>query len=476
MKHSATIMIFSMTFLFTVLGITTGCAATKEVAVVPVQHQNETFTELNTEAEILQNSGSCLPKWGPDSIETIKNVSLYGEFIKQNNFTDALPYWRYVFTNAPGARQSTFVDGAKMFNDLIKKEKDAALKEKYIDTLMLIYDKRLECFGQKGEVIGRQAIELMNHRPDQNDEIYEKLDKSVKLDGNKTKSFIVYPYMFAAVKSEKGEKISKDEIMNIYQKVSGIIDANIKLGGKTVDDWKSIQKQVDDLMSGSGYFDCESLKPVMQRLYDGAPDDKETLQKIFNQLRSARCATDPLFVKVSEKLYKIEPDVEKARILALNFSNMGNYQQAEFYFKEAARLETDGDAKADYLMSLADLRYRADDYPGARTYALQAAAAKPNWGKPYLLIGDMYRGSGKKCGTGTGWDSQVVTWPAMDMYEKAKSVDPSVAGTANQKINDTKQYMPSAGECFFRNLKEGDSFKVNCWINETTTVRYGPDN
>ncbi len=90
------------------------------------------------------------------------------------------------------------------------------------------------------------------------------------------------------------------------------------------------------------------------------------------------------------------------------------------------------------------------------------------------MIGDLYRGSGKKCGPGTGFESQVVTWPAIDMYIKAKNVDPSVASAANRKIADSEKYMPSREEGFMRSLKEGQSFKVECWINATTTVRFAP--
>jgi hypothetical protein len=34
-----------------------------------------------------------------------------------------------------------------------------------------------------------------------------------------------------------------------------------------------------------------------------------------------------------------------------------------------------------------------------------------------------------------------------------------------------KKNFPLQQDVFMRNLKEGDTFKVECWINETTTVR-----
>ena len=72
---------------------------------------------------------------------------------------------------------------------------------------------------------------------------------------------------------------------------------------------------------------------------------------------------------------------------------------------------------------------------------------------------------------GTGFDSQVVTWPAIDMWQRAKSIDGSVAGKANQLIGRYTQYMPSKSDIFQRGIAEGSTYKVGCWIQETTRVR-----
>ena len=74
------------------------------------------------------------------------------------------------------------------------------------------------------------------------------------------------------------------------------------------------------------------------------------------------------------------------------------------------------------------------------------------------------------CGPGTGWDSQVVTWPAIDEWQKAKS-DPNTAAEAGKLIATYKKYMPTKEDVFIRGIKKGSSFQVGCWINRTTTVR-----
>ena len=107
----------------------------------------------------------------------------------------------------------------------------------------------------------------------------------------------------------------------------------------------------------------------------------------------------------------------------------------------------------------------------SRKYALKAAKLKSGWGEPYLLIGKLYASSGPICGPGRGWDSQIVTWPAIDKFKYAKRIDSSVAKEANKLIRSYQRFMPSIDDIFQRTYKEGQKFKVGCWINETTTIR-----
>ena len=90
-----------------------------------------------------------------------------------------------------------------------------------------------------------------------------------------------------------------------------------------------------------------------------------------------------------------------------------------------------------------------------------------------MLIGDLYASSGPLCGTGTGFKSQVVTWAAIDMWKKAKQVDsdPAIVQKANQQIQKYTKFMPTKGVLHSRQLKEGSTYTIPCWIQTKTTVR-----
>jgi len=44
-------------------------------------------------------------------------------------------------------------------------------------------------------------------------------------------------------------------------------------------------------------------------------------------------------------------------------------------------------------------------------------------------------------------------------------------GEANKLINRYEKYMPSKEDLFQRSLKTGGTFKVKCWIQESTKIR-----
>ena len=81
---------------------------------------------------------------GQDSLNCLKNISVYTEYVKINNFKDAFPSWKAVFDEAPWAQISLYTNGAKMLRGLIAAEKDGAKQKEYFDLLMKVYDQRLQ--------------------------------------------------------------------------------------------------------------------------------------------------------------------------------------------------------------------------------------------------------------------------------------------------------------------------------------------
>jgi len=76
------------------------------------------------------------------------------------------------------------------------------------------------------------------------------------------------------------------------------------------------------------------------------------------------------------------------------------------------------------------------------------------------------------CASSDVCKAKAIYWLAVDYYNKAKSVDPSISDKANGKIASYKKYFPTKEDCFFIGVKDGDTVEVGCWIGESTKARF----
>ena len=128
-------------------------------------------------------------------------------------------------------------------------------------------------------------------------------------------------------------------------------------------------------------------------------------------------------------------------------------------------------SKAEMMLSISGILYRKQGkYAEARQAALKATELRPDWGAPYLLIGDIYLGTARNCGD--EWGSRLAVLAAIDKYQMARSVDPVSEVDANERISRIASAMPDKTEGFMRGVNEGAVMKVPCWIDETVKIRY----
>ncbi len=196
------------------------------------------------------------------------------------------------------------------------------------------------------------------------------------------------------------------------------------------------------------------------------------LARATQMLDKKNCTDNPLYVQLAETLHNLEPSAMSAYNVGRMLMEKGQYVKASTFLKQSVELENDNIKKADYYLTLAGLYSRdLKQYSQARSFAEQSIALRPGWGKPYIMIGDMYSSSATECGENDDFKKNAVYWAAVDKYIKAKYVDNSITEDANKKIGLFSKYFPKTADAHFYGVHDGDSYTVECWINETTTVR-----
>ena len=433
----------------------------------------------------------------PHGAEEGKKVYFYfREYIKKKDYTAALPLWRDLYKHTPAGSEYHYTDGIKIFEYLIKQESDNVKIAAYQDTLFLLYDQRIVCFKKtntkKGDILTRKAFAMYKQKVD-NKSTFDTFKEGLSLADKKTGHFILNPFARTTIEAYKAGDISKIEAQEVYTKVLEIAEYHSKNGKteRSIFKYNEAKENVERTFRqklDNPIFDCEYYSKIYIPQYEANPDDVKNYRSIYKALIKGGCEkTMPLLVEIHTK-DSIRLKEEKAQALIeykLNAPKSKKavwaYQKGEFeksaqLFIESAKeeIELANEEKADMCFKAAQIAFsNLKDFPKSRQYAEKALEYRPNWGKPYLLIGDLYASSGPLCGTGTGFKSQVVTWVAIDMWAKAKEVDndPSVVQKANKQIQKYTKFMPTKGVLHSRNLKVGSSYTVPCWIQKKTIIR-----
>ncbi len=422
--------------------------------------------------------------YGGDEKKAKVALSLYREDFKSGNYESALPNWEYVFTKAPGLREQTFKDGDVMFKKMLDEASTPAKKKEIFDQLMAIYDQRAICWGKSAFLSGKKAYAYYKYYPEEEDVIFDFAEKSVLNGGNETPASQLQMYFRYLLKRLKDQKINKDELTESFEVIDGIIQHNLANGDtKTIADYEKAQEEIQPayenligIMTTSKVTiaSCSDAKGHFLPKYEADKNNLDNIKGLFGYMLKYKCYDDPVFLEVTQKYNELEPKASRLKIQGNIYRKKGDVSNALKYYQLSFEQETDNIKKAKLKMLMANMaayEQANKDFPTAREHALEAAQLNPNWGKPYILIGRMYAGSGKLCGPGTGFESQKVLWPAMDMWNKAKQVDPASADEAQKYINQYYQYLPEKKDLFQRGISVGQAYSIKCWIGGTSKAR-----
>lgn len=426
---------------------------------------------------------------------------IYRTSIKSKNYTEAYPSWKIAYEAAPaadGKRSTHYMDGIEIYKDFLKNETDATKKEEYKAEVIKLYDQAIacvenggislkcgdsqECKDQKiGQFLGRKGYDMYYNLNSNYSENLKVLDDAVAKLGENSEYSVMMPYAaIAAYQFEKG-KIDQAKARSIYdiiQKIGEKGKSDERLGSYYVDALKNANASFKPMERE--IFDCAFFKTKWEPGYR-AEATPQKAKDLYNQLKLQGCDdSDPLMAELKSTYEKwassenasrkAEYEANNPAILANKAYKAGDYQGAISKYREALSSETDASRKAGYHNSIASILFRKlKKYGDARKEARKALALKPGWGKPLMMIGDMYATGARNCGD--AWNQRLAVLAAIDKYREAKK-DASFASEASSKISKYNSSLPDKAEGHMRGVKAGQSQTVGCWIGERVSVRF----
>jgi hypothetical protein len=427
---------------------------------------------------------------------------LYRQDVKQKNLTAAEENWEKAFAAAPaadGLRDVHYTDGIKILKDKLKKESDEAKKAEIAKRVVGLYDGVISCLESGGIKLpktkpedrvayhlGRKGFDMFYDLRTPYSETRATLEKAIEKGGNNTEYIVLDPYARIVVHQFTNDKMTKAESRDAYARLNEIADHNIANNAKYKAYYTQAKASVAAIFAQieNNIFDCDYFIEKLRPQYEAAPDDPAVLKEIIPILKRQGCEKGNPFLDELEGKYEKYAIEENARrqaefeannpgVMANKLYKEGKFAEAIAKYRDALSSETDDEKKAGYYFSIASIQGRKlQQYGQARTNAYNAAKMRPNWGRPYMLIGDLYAKSSRNCGK-DGYTRGLAVLAAIDKYNKAKSVDsdPEIKQEANKKIGIYSGSRPLKGDVFMRG-KQGGSDKAGCWIQETVKIRY----
>ena len=400
-----------------------------------------------------------------------QNLSLYREFRNQDLVKDAIGPWRKAVKLCPKAAKTLYTDGVDFYQYLIKNTEDEAKKNAYIDTLLWVYDQRIEHYGQEGFVLGLKGVDMMRFQPEEAEAAEQVLRRSVELQKHETDALVLSRFYQTIYELYRDGKADRSDLMTEFMPVLEYIEYNIQ----NLDSTKAgrYEKARENLYT---FFvkiadDCEKVVEILSEKLNEDPTNIEQNQKVLKVLNEADCTESDFYLEVAERVYQNSPTHDAAYSIGMRKLANKEYSAAKKYFDEAIELCSSGKCTKmeQYLRRAGQVAVIQGQYSNARSYARRMLEVNPRSGDAYMLHGDAIAGSSKSCDDGK-LGSKAVFWLAVDYYKRARSVDSSVADKANQQIATYSQYFPDTETLFFQTLKEGQTYTVECF-GEQTKVR-----
>ena len=398
--------------------------------------------------------------------------------------------------DCPSFHKSIYSQGEFAIKWKIEKAANPADKEKYVRDLLKFYDEHDQYFPNNGAGNKmKKGLALFENKIGTSDEIFQLLDVAFKTDYSNFKfAKAIYVYFEILVSNHKANKgVELQQVFDKYDDLTKKLEeeeeelsnekdvllskeeAGQALSEKenarkarlenNLEIFENVRNDMDNVILELST--CTKLIPFYQKGFEQNKTNEEWLKRATNRLEAKECDSDPLFSKMSEALYKLNPSAEAAEKLGVVEYQRKNMTKAMEYFNQAANLHTDNTKKANIYYKIASL-YSKSNKVQSRNYARKALQVKPSYGKAYLLIASLYGSSINECGNDQ-FEKRAMYWLAAQYCNKAASADSTIKAKANNDAAKYRAAAPSKTE-IFQSGKAGQRIAFNCWVGESIVV------
>ena len=415
-------------------------------------------------------------KWGETPEERKENM-LSSSYLKEEtanrNFNSAARYLQLLLEKCPSASETIYVNGVKLYKDKINRAETLAEKKMFVDSLLFLYDVRIENFGnhpKRGRVylLERKAREYLTYKGDDREGVAEAFETAIAAQAQvgAVNPEVVAIYFKNLCDDYQNDIVDAMTIVNTY-------DAYAQYFDNIAPEQQEFKDQFEQCFGLSGTASCENLEAIFSKKVADNPEDAKLIEQAFKLMSRANCSSD-FFFSVGEKHYANKPSSDVAMLLAQGFQNVKNFDKANQYLREALAVETVAEEREKLYVRIGILDMSMNNFATAVEAFREAQAINPENAHAPFFLAQCYVNGAKGC---SGLQKDAIYWVAYDLIQKALPLlevsDPERVEAAKQLAAAYRAAFPTSEECFFNEVADGSSFTVNCGFAQgvSTTVR-----
>ena len=415
-------------------------------------------------------------KWG-ETPEERKDNMLASSYLKEEtanrNFNSAARYLQLLLEKCPSASETIYVNGVKLYKDKINRAESLAEKKMFVDSLLFLYDVRIENFAnhpKRGRVylLERKAREYLTYKGDDREGVAEAFETAIAAQAQvgAVSPEVVAIYFKNLCDDYQNDIVDAMTIVNTY-------DAYAQYFDNIAPEQQEYKDQFEQCFGLSGAASCENLEAIFSKKVADNPEDAKLVEQAFKLMSRANCSSD-FFFTLGEKHYANKPSSEVAMLLAQGFQNIKNFDKANQYLREALAVETVAAEREKLYVRIGILDMSMNNFAAAVEAFREAQAINPENAHAPFFLAQCYVNGAKGC---SGLQKDAIYWVAYDLIQKALPLlevsDPERVDAAKQLAVAYRAAFPTSEECFFNEVADGSSFTVNCGFAQgvSTTVR-----
>lgn len=386
----------------------------------------------------------------PDSLECIKNYSLFSEYHKNKDFESALPYGWMVIEKCPNQFSKWIYykmeeclwsvhDSAYTAAEMVKSMEDTAL---YFYDLAIKYRE-----ADKGYFQARKAYvsELWLKKPAT--VTIPEYEQAIKWQPELS-SFYYNRLGQLYINTDDGNNGFKQKAIDIYT-ILVEREPNNPVWSQIITD---LFGSIDEILA----FQKDAWQKDPQ-------SEKKAKALVLTAIQASEWAeaVAPLEFLLSKETENVGYLTQLGNV----YTKLDNTQKSEEVFAKLIKLEP---GNKDHYFYFGKALMDAGKYSQARTQFLKASEIGNGWALPIFYEGFLYEQSANNC---SDFDRKVVYLLAQNTYRRALNMD-SALGEARDRINALAGAVPTKEDYFFRNLKSGTTIPITCvgWIGKSVTV------